>query len=97
VPPQIVEVGDGVFEADARVEVEELEERLGVQLLDAERREDVDTLGGLIFTLLDRVPARGEIVRHPAGIEFEVLEADPRRIKRVRIIRQDQPATADEV
>ena len=86
--------GDGVLEADARVEVEELEERLGVQLLDAERREDVDTLGGLIFTLLDQVPARGEIVRHPAGIEFEVLEADPRRIKRVRIIRQDQPATA---
>jgi CBS domain containing-hemolysin-like protein len=84
-----------VFEADARVEVEELEKRLGVELLDAERREDVDTLGGLIFTLLDRVPARGEIVRHPAGIEFEVLEADPRRIKRVRIIRQDQAATAE--
>ena len=54
-----------------------------------ERREDVDTLGGLIFTLLDRVPARGEIVRHPAGIEFEVLDADPRRIKRVRILRQE--------
>jgi CBS domain containing-hemolysin-like protein len=94
-PPQISEVREGMFEADARVEVEELEKRLGVELLDAERREDVDTLGGLIFTLLDRVPARGEIVRHPAGIEFEVLEADPRRIKRVRIIRQDQAATAD--
>jgi CBS domain containing-hemolysin-like protein len=53
----------------------------------------VDTLGGLIFTLLDRVPARGEIVRHPSGIEFEVLEADPRRIKKLRIIRQDQAAT----
>jgi magnesium and cobalt transporter len=95
-PPQISEVREGTLEADARVEVEELEDRLGVELLDAERREDVDTLGGLIFTLLDRVPARGEIVRHPSGIEFEVLEADPRRIKRLRIIRQDQAATADE-
>ncbi|HEX6113845.1 MAG TPA: hemolysin family protein [Geminicoccaceae bacterium] len=96
VPPQITEVRDGVLEADARVEVEELERRLGLQLLDEERREDVDTLGGLIFTLLDRVPARGEIVRHPAGIEFEVLEADPRRIKRLRILRQDQAATGAE-
>ena len=86
-PPQIVELPDGALEADARVEVEELERRLGLELLDAERREDVDTLGGLLFTLLDRVPARGEIVRHPAGIEFAVLEADPRRIKRLRIIR----------
>jgi CBS domain containing-hemolysin-like protein len=53
-------------------------------------------LGGLIFTLLDRVPARGEIVRHPTGIEFEVLEADPRRIKKLRILRQDQPTTGAE-
>jgi CBS domain containing-hemolysin-like protein len=96
VPPQITEVRDGALEADARVEVEELERRLGLQLLDEERREDVDTLGGLIFTLLDRVPARGEIVRHPAGIEFEVLEADPRRIKKLRILRQDQPPAAGE-
>jgi CBS domain containing-hemolysin-like protein len=92
-PPQIVELPDGALEADARVEVEELERRLGLQLLDAERREDVDTLGGLLFTLLDRVPARGEIVRHSAGVEFAVLEADPRRIKRLRIIRQAQAAS----
>jgi magnesium and cobalt transporter len=84
-PPQLVRASDGTYEADGRIEVEELEGVLGVELLDAERREDVDTLGGLIFTLLDRVPARGEMVRHPAGIEFEVLEADPRRIKRIRI------------
>jgi CBS domain containing-hemolysin-like protein len=95
-PPQIVELPDGALEADARVEVEELERRLGLELLEAERREDVDTLGGLLFTLLDRVPSRGEIVRHPGGIEFAVLEADPRRIKRVRIIRQVQPAPSEE-
>ena len=94
-PPRITELPDGVLEADARVEVEELEERLGLQLLEPERREDVDTLGGLMFTLLDRVPARGEVVRHPAGIEFEVLDADPRRIKRLRILRT-QPAPVAE-
>jgi CBS domain containing-hemolysin-like protein len=90
-PPQIAELPDGALEADARVEVEELEQRLGLSLLDDDRREDVDTLSGLIFTLLDRLPARGEVVRHPAGIEFEVLDADPRRIKRLRIIRRAQP------
>ncbi len=91
-PPQLLEVGEGVFEADGRIELEELEQRLGLELLDPERREDVDTLGGLLFMLLDRVPARAEIVRHPAGVEFEVLDADPRRIKRVRIVRQSRSA-----
>ena len=92
-PPRITELPDGVLEADARVEVEDLEQRLGLQLLEPERREDVDTLGGLLFTLLDRVPARGEVVRHPAGLEFEVLDADPRRIKRLRIhkVARDRP------
>ncbi|HEX6144080.1 MAG TPA: hemolysin family protein [Geminicoccaceae bacterium] len=87
-PPQMVEQPDGTIEADARVDVEDLERRLELELLDDERREDVDTLGGLIFTLLDRVPTRGEVVRHPAGLQFEVLDADPRRIKRVRIRSQ---------
>ncbi len=86
-PARIIELPDGALEADGRVEVEELEARLGLRLLEPERREDVDTLAGLIFTLLDRVPARGEVVRHPAGLEFEVLDADPRRIKRLRILR----------
>jgi magnesium and cobalt transporter len=87
-PPRISELADGTLEADARVEVEDLEKQLGLSLLDAERREDVDTLSGLIFTLLDRLPARGEVVHHPAGIDFEVIEADPRRIKRLRILRR---------
>jgi magnesium and cobalt transporter len=93
-PPQMLELSDGGLEADARVEVEELEKKLGLELLDEERREYVDTLGGLLFTLLDRVPARGEIVTHPAGVEFEVLDADPRRIKRLRIAPR-VPAEAD--
>ncbi|HEX5079875.1 MAG TPA: hemolysin family protein [Geminicoccaceae bacterium] len=87
-PPRITELADGVLEADARVEVEDLEKRLGFPLLDEERREDVDTLSGLIFTLLDRLPARGEVVHHPAGVDFEVVDADPRRIKRLRILRR---------
>jgi CBS domain containing-hemolysin-like protein len=94
-PPQITELPDGALEADARVEVEELEKWLGLPLLDDERREDVDTLSGLIFTLLDRLPARGEVVRHPAGIEFEVVDADPRRIKRLRILRRAPDAAQD--
>jgi len=92
-PPSLTERPDGTLEADARVEVEDLEKHLGQELLEPDRREDVDTLGGLIFTLLDRVPARGEIVPHPAAIEFEVLDADPRRVKRL-LIRQKTPVAA---
>ncbi len=86
--PQLVENPDGSIDADGRVWLDELEEKLGQQLLDGEDRDEADTLGGLIFTLLDRVPTRGELVTHPSGYEFEVLDADPRRIKRVRIRRR---------
>jgi CBS domain containing-hemolysin-like protein len=71
--------------ADARTPVEELEQHLGVELVSGEQEEDIDTLGGLVFSIAGRIPARGELVRHPSGIEFEVLEADPRRIKKLRI------------
>jgi len=71
--------------ADARLPIEELEDYLGVDLVTEEQEEDIDTLGGVVFTLGGRIPARGELVGHPSGIEFEVLDADPRRIKRLRI------------
>ena len=71
--------------AQARTPVRELEERLGVSLLKPEEEADIDTLGGLVFGLVGRVPARGELVRHPSGIEFEVLDADPRRVKKLKI------------
>ncbi|MFW5679091.1 MAG: hemolysin family protein [Pseudomonadota bacterium] len=83
--PKLLETADGNLEADARIEVETLERKLDVRLLDEDRRDDADTLGGLVFMLLDRVPARGEIIPHPAGLDFEVLDADPRRVKRLRI------------
>jgi len=69
----------------ARTPVSELETHLGLKLLKPEEEADIDTLGGLVFALLGRVPARGELIRHPAGLEFEVLDADPRRVKKLRI------------
>jgi CBS domain containing-hemolysin-like protein len=92
VRPKLLETAEGELEADARVELDRLEAKLGVQLLDQDRRDDADTLGGLVFMLLDRVPSRGEVIPHPAGIEFEVLDADPRRVKRLKIHRATAPA-----
>ncbi len=71
--------------ASARVPLSELEEHLGVTLTTPEKAEEIDTLGGLMFSILGRVPSRGEIVRHPSGFEFEVLDADPRRVKKLKI------------
>ncbi len=79
--------------AFARAPIDAVETRLGVKLLSAEDEEEIDTLGGLVFALVGRVPVRGEVVRHPSGIEFEVLDADPRRVKKLRI---HKPAAAPE-
>ncbi|MDB6181551.1 hemolysin family protein [Paracoccus fistulariae] len=75
----------GQWLVQARMPLDELEEKTGFRLDDASDEEDVDTLGGLIVVLAERVPQRGEIVTNEAGIQFEVVEADPRRIKRVRM------------
>ncbi len=96
--PLLVERADGTLEADARYPVEDLERRVGVALLDEEREEYVETLGGLIFSLLGRVPRRGELIEHPCGLAFEVIDADPRRVKRLRIrnldaVRRVEPDT----
>lgn len=69
----------------ARTPVHELETYLGLKLLDPEEASEVDTVGGLISTLAGRVPARGEVIPHPTGIEFEVLDADRRRVKKLRV------------
>jgi hemolysin (HlyC) family protein len=82
--PAMVTRPDGSLEMDARVEIEAFEERVGQVLTSEERAEDIDTLGGLVFFLAGRVPGRGEVIRHSTGIEFEILDADPRRIKRLR-------------
>jgi len=77
------------FVADARVELEDFKSETGIDLSDPEAEDEVDSLGGLVASLVGRVPQRGEIVAHPSGYEFEVLEADPRRIKRLRIRRAE--------
>jgi hemolysin (HlyC) family protein len=83
--PYLIERADGTLVADARTPIETLEQRQGIRLRPAGGQEEVDTLGGLVSTLAGRVPKRGEVIAHPSGIEFEVLEGDPRRIKRLRV------------
>jgi len=82
--PSMIEKPDGILLVDARVPIELFEERVG-RLLEDDERQDIDTLGGLVVFLAGRVPGRGELLPHPSGLEFEVLDADPRRVKRVRV------------
>lgn len=86
--PMIVPHGDQAFLADARADLDEVAAAIGVDLAPGEEAEDVDTIGGLIFTLLGRIPVRGELVAGPGDFEFEILDADARRIKRLRIYRR---------
>lgn len=81
-------VSDDVIVADGRVELEELAEAIGPDFDIRDEIDDVDTLGGLIFSALGRIPARGEVVQSVPGFEFHILDADPRRVKRVRVIRK---------
>ena len=83
--PLLTQRADGSIIADARTPIAEFEQRFGVKLLPPTSEEEVDSLGGLVFTLAGRVPSRGETIEHPSGIEFDVLDADPRRVKRLRV------------
>jgi len=81
-------VEEGVYLADARADIEDVEALLGIDLLPDDEEENADTLGGLVFSMLGRVPVRGELIPHGSGIEFEVIEADPRRVKKLKIHTQ---------
>ncbi len=83
-------VSEDMFVADARVELEDIAEAIGPDFDITEQVDEVDTLGGLIFSELGRIPVRGEVVQALPGFEFHILDADPRRIKRVRITRKRQ-------
>ncbi|MBL4790736.1 MAG: HlyC/CorC family transporter [Kordiimonadaceae bacterium] len=83
--PDLVRLAGGGFDADARLDIEELEEALGVDLLSNEPPDTVDTLGGLVFALAGCVPEIGKVILHDSGYAFEVVDADPRRIQKVRI------------
>jgi len=77
---------DGSMVADARVPIEEFEAKVGPILTEDEREADIDTLGGLVTTLAGRLPTRGELFQHPAsGMTIEVVDADPRRLHRLRL------------
>ena len=94
--PKLFRHADGSLIADARVTIEEFEQLVGPILTEEERDEDVDTLGGLVSDLADRVPTRGELIVHePSGVSFEVMEADPRRLKRLRVRNLPTPAPSD--
>ena len=77
--------GDDVWLVQARADIREFEASQNLSLVPEDWEEDVDTLGGLVFMLANRVPARGEVILHPNGYEFEIVDADPRRIKRLRL------------
>ena len=81
---QMLEASDGALLADARVGIKDFEDIYGC-VFESDEREESDTLGGLVFDLAGRVPARGEVLAHPSGIMFEIIDADPRRIHRLKI------------
>lgn len=76
----------GVILAQSTAPLEEIEAALGLTLRTEEEDEEIDTLGGLVFLRAGRVPARGEVVEHESGVQFEIVDADPRRIKRLRVM-----------
>lgn len=80
----------GVYEADARAPLEDLEASMGRELAPPDLEEEIDTVAGLVTALAGRVPQRGEVIAHPEGFEIQILDADPRRVKRVRF----RPAAA---
>ena len=88
--PMLVRQNEGTWVADARVTIEDLAAELGDGFDVGELSEEIDTLGGLLFTIVGRVPVRGELISADMipGLEFEVIDADPRRVKRVKIIRE---------
>ncbi|KGF69292.1 hemolysin [Hoeflea sp. BAL378] len=88
----ISRAGEDVWVVDAKAELMDLAAEIGSDFDIREQSEEVDTIGGLIFSELGRVPARGEVVQALPGFEFHVTDADPRRVKRVRIVRKRQPS-----
>jgi magnesium and cobalt transporter len=86
----------GVIVAQSTAPLEEVEAALGLALRTGEEDEEIDTLGGLVFLRSGRVPARGEVIAHESGVQFEIVDADPRRIKRLRVRLPVAPGAAAE-
>jgi CBS domain containing-hemolysin-like protein len=91
-PPGVVRQPDGSFLADARASLEDVASIVGSEFDVAEVAKEVDTLAGYVATRIGRVPVRGELVPGPGPFEIEILDADPRRVKKLKIYRsQDRP------
>ncbi len=73
---------------DAKMRIDDLEEQLAIELCDEEEEEDYDTIGGLIIAQLGRVPTKGESIQHASGLKMEIMDADAKRIKKVRLVRK---------
>lgn len=86
---EIKQLDENTYEVNARISVEDLEEKLGVQLITDDEDEDFETVGGMIFFMLGHVPVNGEVVRHHCGYDFEILDAEPRRINKLLVRRVD--------
>lgn len=93
--PGIEPLADGAFMADARAGLDELSRAVELDIASALEAEEVETIGGLIATIAQRLPSRGELIAGPFDLEFEIIDADPRRIKRVKIHRRRQARAAD--
>jgi CBS domain containing-hemolysin-like protein len=92
-PPAIVRQADNSFIADARASLDDVRSVIGEDFVTGEAGEEVETLGGYLVTHVGRLPVRGEVISGPGNFEIEVLDADPRRVKRLRIAtRKERPA-----
>ncbi len=83
--PQLKETTKGTYIADARLPIEEFESQFDCEILDNEEREEIDTLAGFVFSHAGRVPAKGEIIEHPIGFSFEIIDGDGRRINTIKV------------
>jgi CBS domain containing-hemolysin-like protein len=96
-PPAIVRQADNSFIADARASLDDVRNVIGEEFVTGEAGEDVETLGGYLVSHVGRLPVRGELISGPGNFEVEVLDADPRRVKRLRIaLRKERPAPRKE-
>jgi len=92
-PPSIVRLPDNAFIADARASLDDVRTVIGADFVTGEAGEEVETLGGYLVSFVGRLPVRGEVISGPGNYEVEVLDADPRRVKRLRIsTRKERPA-----
>ena len=82
------ELADGNLHVDARLPIDELEDLLGLDFLNDDQDDDVDTIGGLVFTLAGHIPQEGEVVEHENGTRFEIIEGDTRHIKYILVHRK---------